>query len=240
MTPDERQASLDTIRATYAGYEATGRPSMWSQRNRGYARLARDRDARLLSLITQDLESGAHVLDLGCGEGALAGLVHQTRPDITWTGVDLRAEALSKAAASQPWAKWIQASADRLPLPARRFDVIVTETLFSSLPTPAFEQAVAAEIARVIAPRGRLVWYDLRFGNPANAAVHGVDHSRLRKLFPDWRREIGSMTVLPPLARRLGPLTPLLYPLLESLRPLRSHHVGVLRPPPTADTSRRG
>ena len=139
-----------------------------------------------------------------------------------------------------PWAEWIEASADRLPLSADRFDVIVAETLFSSLPTPSLERGVANEIGRVIAPGGRLVWYDLRVGNPANSAVHGIDRSRLVQLFPGWTLELSSMTLLPPLARRLSTLMPVLYPLLERLPVLRSHYVGVLRPPAGADMSRPG
>jgi hypothetical protein len=39
------------------------------------------------------------------------------------------------------------------------------------------------------------------------------------------------MTVLPPIARRLGVTTPLLYPMLEAIPVLRSHLVGRLQRP---------
>jgi len=39
------------------------------------------------------------------------------------------------------------------------------------------------------------------------------------------------VTLLPPLARRLGPATPLAYPVLAALPPLRSHLIGLLRKP---------
>jgi hypothetical protein len=40
-----------------------------------------------------------------------------------------------------------------------------------------------------------------------------------------------SITVVPPIARRLGPLTPVAYPILHAVPPLRSHFVGRLRCP---------
>jgi len=38
-------------------------------------------------------------------------------------------------------------------------------------------------------------------------------------------------TLIPPIARRLGPTTPVLYPILESIPFLRSHLIGRLRCP---------
>ncbi|MCA1570295.1 MAG: hypothetical protein LC798_08260 [Chloroflexi bacterium] len=56
--------------------------------------------------------------------------------------------------------------------------------LFSSLPSRDLEVAAANEVARVLAPGGWLIWYDLRYDNPTNPAVHGIGRSGLRRLFP--------------------------------------------------------
>jgi hypothetical protein len=101
----------------------------------------------------------------------------------------------------------------------------------SSLPNDEMERDAAREIARVTRPGGWLVWFDLRYDNPWNAAVHGIDAKRLATLFPGWPQELRSSTVLPPLARRLGRSTPVLYPILELIPPLRSHLIGRLRCP---------
>jgi hypothetical protein len=48
-------------------------------------------------------------------------------------------------------------------------------------------------------------------------------------LFPDLKGDLHAVTVLPPLVRRLGPLTARAYPVLASMSPLRSHLMGLLR-----------
>jgi ubiquinone/menaquinone biosynthesis C-methylase UbiE len=226
MTDQER------IRDTYRAYESGGRHHLWDLRNRGFARLARDRDAAVQELLARSLPGGAaRLLDLGCGDGTLIGTVMQRWPDVEATGVDLLAERIDDARRSVPDASFLVASADRLPLDPAAFDVVTAITLFSSIPSADMEQSAAAEIGRVLRPGGWLVWYDLRYDNPSNAEVHGVSSRRLGELFPGWHQEMRSITVVPPIARRLGPLTPVAYPILHAVPPLRSHFVGRLRCP---------
>lgn len=227
----EREEALESIRRTYRSYREAGRDRLWDPANPGYARMVRDRDRALVDLIRRSLPPGGSGLDLGCGPGDLADLVRSKLSEVSWTGVDLLPEAIAEARALRPWATWIEASVDRLPLADRAFDVVVASTLFSSLPTPSLESDVAAEIARVLRPGGWLIWYDLRYDNPRNPHVHGITADAFARLFPTWRSELGSMTVLPPLARRLGRFTPAAYPVLEMIPPLRSHLVGRLERP---------
>ena len=51
------------------------------------------------------------------------------------------------------------------------------------------------------------------------------------ELFPSYRAEVRSLTVAPPLARRLGGATGTLYPLLARVPLVRSHLAGVLVKP---------
>ena len=48
---------------------------------------------------------------------------------------------------------------------------------------------------------------------------------------PGWEIELRSSTVIPPIARRLGRTTPVMYPVLHAIPPLRSHLIGRLRCP---------
>ena len=233
MSETDRERDLETIRATYRRYDAEGRSRLWDPGNPGYAWMMRDREAALTDLIRRSLpERGGHVLDLGAGDGGLATVVRRAgMPIQRWVGVDLDPAAMAAARVAIPWGDFFEASADRLPFGNAAFDVVVASTLFSSLPARGLEEGVAGEIARVLRPGGWLVWYDIRYGNPANRAVHGVGRGHLRSLFPDWTMELASMTLLPPVARRLGTLTQVLYGPLHALPFLRSHLVGRLQPP---------
>ncbi len=227
MTDEQR------IRDAYHGYDASGRAQLWDRSNRGYARLSDDRDRRLLELLARSLPADRvpAMLDVGCGDGSLLGWTLSRWPDVVATGVDLLPDRVEHAQEAVPLAEFLVASADDLPFDDAQFDVVSAVTLLSSIPSAAMEEAVAREIARVLRPGGWLIWYDLRYGNPGNKAVHGLPGRRLSRLFPGWSREVRSLTVAPPLARRLGPLTPLAYPLLHAIPPVRSHLVGRLQCP---------
>jgi SAM-dependent methyltransferase len=232
----DRSAELDRIRATYAGYDAVGRGRLWDRSNRGYARLSQDLADHVLAELRRCLPgvSGGQVLDLGCGAGQLLDRVLASGLRPSWTGVDLRPEAVEAARAAHPDASFLVASADDVPVADATVDVVVAELLFSSLPSATLERAVAAEIGRVLRPTGWLVWSDLRYDNPANPAVHGIDARRLGQLFPGWTIEVETAGLLPPLARRLGRLAPAAYAALTGIPPLRSHLVGRLQPAATS------
>ena len=230
-----RDAELDRILRTYEGYRATGRQRLWDRGNRGIARYATDARAAVVSLVAASVgPEVAKVLDLGCGDGSLARDAWDAGIGAAWTGVDLRPEAVAESRARHPWATFERAAADDLPFLPASFDVVAATVLFSSLPRGAMEEDVAAEIGRVLRPGGWLIWYDLRYDNPGNPAVHGLPRDRIAELFPVWRSELRSETLLPPLARRLGVLTPLAYPALRAVPMLRSHLLGRLQRPEEA------
>lgn len=231
-SPRERDAELASVRRTYERYEASGHDRRWDHANRGEAMLSRQAQDRIVDLIARALPAqGGRVMDLGCGDGSLAGVARARGLAVDWVGIDLREEAVARAATAHPWATFVAASADALPVEGESFDVVVAAVLFSSLPSDTIEHAVAGEISRVLRPGGTLVWYDMRYPNLANAAVHSLPRHRIRSLFRGWTGRLDAMTLLPPLARRLGAATRLLYPVLHSLAPLRSHLLGALRKP---------
>ena len=227
MTDEER------IRAAYRAYDDSGRAHLWDRSNRGYARLSDDRDRTLLALLARSLpaERPPDLLDVGCGDGGLLGAAMARWPDVRGTGLDLLADRVQAARDAVPAATFVTGSADALPFGDQSFDVVTAITIVSSIPSAQMEAAVADEIARVLRPGGWLVWYDLRYGNPSNPAVHGMSRKHLAELFPGWAAELRSITVAPPVARRLGRLTPIAYPLLHAIPPVRSHLIGRLRCP---------
>jgi ubiquinone/menaquinone biosynthesis C-methylase UbiE len=212
--------------------EHTGR---WDSRNPGnQAILAerRRRTARLLTLEGFVPLGERHVLEVGSGRGAeLAWLRELGASPKNLAGIDLLPDRVSAARWAYPEFDLRTGNAEQLPFPDASFDLVLAITIFSSILDPGMAANVAREIVRVMRPGGGLLWYDFRYNSPANRHVHGVTSGRVRELFPMLRGKLKRLTLLPPLARRLGPLAPAAYPVLVLVPPLRSHMLGLLRKP---------
>jgi ubiquinone/menaquinone biosynthesis C-methylase UbiE len=142
-------------------------------------------------------------------------------------GVDLLPERVEAARRSHPSIQFIQADAATLDAPASYFRLILAFTVFSSILDRAMAQQVAAQIDRVLAPGGALLWYDYRVSRPSNPHTIGMPKRRIRELFPAYDLDLRSVTLLPQLARRLGRRARF-YPVLAHIPLLRTHYVGLL------------
>jgi ubiquinone/menaquinone biosynthesis C-methylase UbiE len=170
------------------------------------------------------------ILDVGCGAG-------QWLTDFeTWgarrdrlAGIDLVEERAAACRARIPDADVHAGDASRLPWPGESFDVVLQSMLMSSVLDGAMRAAVAAEMARVLAPGGLVLWYDFFVDNPRNRSVRGIDRAELAELFEgfeiSWRR----VTLAPPLVRALVPRARVVASGLQALRVLDTHAVAVLR-----------
>ena len=127
------------------------------------------------------------------------------------------------------------ANAEQLEFEAATFDFVLLFTVMSSILDEKMANNVAREIRRVLKPGGAVVWYDLRYSNPINTNVRGINRSAIRALFPRFAINVRTVTVLPPLARRLGAATDRLYPVLTHLPCLRTHYLGLLAKPASAE-----
>lgn len=198
--------------------------------NRGQAAIVRERDRVVEALIRGATASGAHLLDVGCGEGATLGRLIASGAVATGAGVDLLPERIERARTGWPAIDFRVADAGHLPFPDASFDAVLAMTVFSSIPLPA-RPAIAAEIARVVRRGGVFAWYDLRRPNPANPDVRPFRAADVATLFRGWDVQVRRLTVLPPMARRLGPAAGALYPVLARFPFLLSHEAGVARRP---------
>jgi len=177
--------------------------------------------------------SKARILEVGCGRGkALADWARWGASASNLYGVDVMEPFIRKASEVLPRAGVVVGSAERLPFPSRSFDMVAQLTMFTSILDPAMRRAAAAEMQRVLAPAGAILWYDFRYPSPSNRDVRPVRLREIRTLFPGWRIDRITTTLLPPLARRLAALSLRACVFLESaLPPLRSHHVALLTRP---------
>jgi 2-polyprenyl-3-methyl-5-hydroxy-6-metoxy-1,4-benzoquinol methylase len=224
---------VQRIQSVYADYSRSDSVlRKHDSSNRGNIIIEAERVAEAASLLRTwfptPLER-CRVLDIGCGRGDFLHWLHQAGvPAGNLLGVDLLAERVELARQTYPELTFQQANAEEIDFPERCFNIVVCFAVFSSILDPAMARNVAATAARMLADDGVILWWDMRYRNPVNPNVRPMTRRRIRALFPDHHVLLRSTTLLPPLARHLGPHTSFLYSRLVRLPPLRSHNVGVV------------
>jgi sarcosine/dimethylglycine N-methyltransferase len=123
----------------------------------------RGRDATVELANRAALKPGQRVLDVGSGLGGSARYLASTH-NVQATDIDLTAEyvdvarTLADLVGLRERVTFRQSSALALPFEAGAFDVVWTEHVQMNI---ADKQAFYAEMARVLVPRGRLVFHDI-------------------------------------------------------------------------------
>jgi ubiquinone/menaquinone biosynthesis C-methylase UbiE len=225
---------VERIAQAYRELEARA-GSRYDLRNRGN-RLVLDERRKLARRLLDDagwLPLGPRrVLEVGCGTGSeLRWMLEMGASPQNLVGVDLLADRVRVARAAFPDIEFHEGNAERLPFPDATFEVAMAITLFSSILDASMAHNVAREIVRVLRPGGGLLWYDFRYDSPSNRNVRGVTGRAVRELFPGLDGRLFTITVAPPLVRRLGPLTSIAYSSLSHVPLARTHLMGLLRKP---------
>lgn len=189
-----------------------------------------DRDAAIRQLFTefpQLLAPDARVLDLGCGGGHELAKWRDCVAEKNLCGIDLLPERVTRGRAAFPILPLVCGDASQLPFAPHTFQLVMQFTVFTSILDPALKQRLAAEMLRVLKPRGAILWYDYWF-NPTNSQTRGIGQREIRKLFPECKMMVQRVTLAPPLARWLAPRSLALCRLLNQIPLLRSHYLALL------------
>lgn len=224
---------LEAVYRRYAQENLAG--SKWSPDNRGNVAIRKERDRVVGNLLDKAglLPLGnRRVLEVGCGSGGvLARFQHWGGRTENLVGVDLMKERICMAREAYPEITFQQANAEDLPFSDSAFDLVVLYTVLSSVLSMVMSFNIARQVTRVLRPGGAIVWYDFRIRNPFNPHVRGVTRRGLAQLLPGFELRLQPVTLVPQLARHLGPLTQWLYPLLNAVPLLRTHYAGLLLKP---------
>jgi SAM-dependent methyltransferase len=149
---------------------------------RGDAGGGRSTYARLAACLRR----GERVLELGCGDGVL--LAELAAREVSAIGLDMSPEELALARARG--ATVVQGCAQQLPFAGARFDAVVSHLAFTLMDEV---DAIAAEVARVLVPGGRLL-----------AVVGGGPAADADDAFTRWLQLIAGASTDRPRAPRLG------------------------------------
>jgi ubiquinone/menaquinone biosynthesis C-methylase UbiE len=171
------------------------------------------------------------VLEIGCGNGFwLREFIKWGAEPENLAGVDLLGHRIAEARGRCPrHVRLEHANAARLRFAAASFDIVFQATVFTSILDAALKMAVAKEMMRVVNNEGVILWYDFRFNNPRNPDVRGVEREEIARLFPGCEVALRRVTLAPPLARRLAPLSWMSCQLLEKIPWLCTHYLGTIR-----------
>ncbi|HVA11799.1 MAG TPA: class I SAM-dependent methyltransferase [Stellaceae bacterium] len=104
--------------------------------------------------------AGVHVLDVGCGDGALVCAAASRGAEATGVDPDpaMLAAARTRADKDGITAAFLEGRIERLPFPDAAFDVVVSITVLCFVPDAS---VAMREMARVLRPGGRLVLGEL-------------------------------------------------------------------------------
>lgn len=245
MVATEHQAEEQRIRRVYAERaerDEDARYALWQPSALRVRAAQLDHLACALADESLSPLGDRHILEIGCGTGQwLVDLetMGARRENLAAVEIDRARLAVARrrlaavrdesGALISAGADLREASAAQLPWEAGTFDIVLQSTVFTSILDRALQQAIAQEMMRVTRPDGCIVWYDFRFDNPWNKDVRGVGKAQIEALFPGWRAHYRSVTLAPPLGRRVAALSATLARALEGLRVLNTHYLVTLR-----------
>ena len=221
-------AEDNRVRAAYARRRQTIPPERYARTNPFTLCAAHEREEEMAAMFRA--EGLTTLAGWRRGDALRQMLEYGADPELL-TGIDLLDENVKRAHRLSPHLRVICGSASRMPFPDASFDLVMQFTLFTSILNDEVKQAIASEMIRVLAPGGRILWYDFSFNNPKNPDVRGIGKQEIRSLFPNLEMKVKRITLAPPLGRKIAPMSPVLYYLLSRVRPLCTHLLSLMRKP---------
>jgi ubiquinone/menaquinone biosynthesis C-methylase UbiE len=191
MTTDAFAREVERVRRVYDAYDAEGRhQTLWSpfdeveaayRSRQTFAMAALMRDARVVSL------EGVRILDIGCGRGRhLRRFLDMGASPGDLHGIDVHEPSLEVARSLSPHIAFTLFNGWEIPFPDSSFDLVTQFVVFSSISLLELRRHIAAEMLRVLRPRGYVFWWDTLQLADRNAGGEALDAA---SLFPTLDRK---------------------------------------------------
>ena len=223
----EEGGERERIERVYAGYrEDRRRRRAWSAENAGNAAIREEVLRTLLELAPDVLAGDGAVLDAGCGAGWwLARMAQAGVAPGRLVGVDLLPERVQAARSRVPDARVLAGDVrSDLPLPPGSCSLVMLFTVLSAMGSREDVRGALTQARRVLAAGGAIAIWEPRVWTP-NRHTRRIALGELRSVL-GGELQVRSLTLLPPLARRM---TGRLYEPLARVPALRTHRLVVAR-----------
>lgn len=229
----DSNSDITRLRNEYADRSKRGKNSgYYSYLNLSNLFLYQQRERQLLTLLKSgNLENllDKIILEIGCGSGGvLIDFLKYGSDPKNIHGIDLLFDRLQKSQDRLPSLKFVNTDGQRLPYSTNSFDILLQFTAFSSILDDRVKQNMASEMLRVLKDDGAIIWYDFWL-NPTNSQTAGIKPSEIRKLFPGCNYIFRKITLAPPIARRIVPISWPIALILESLKIFNSHYLALIK-----------
>lgn len=108
-----------------------------------------------------------------------------------------------------------------------KYDIVFQSTVFTSILDSKFKEKLAKKMIGLVNENGIILWYDFIYDNPSNKDVKGISKREIHQLFKDCKSfNFISVTLAPPIGRRIGRL----YSIINILFPfLRTHTIAIIK-----------
>jgi ubiquinone/menaquinone biosynthesis C-methylase UbiE len=175
--------------------------------------------------------SNIKLLEVGCGELFWPEVLTEIgcRKENCF-GTDILHQRMLKGRQKGRQTAAVTSSVLDLPFQSDSFDLLCQFTLMTSIPENTDRIEAIREMMRVLKPGGFILWYDFRFNNPKNPHTRAIDKNELHELFSPLTVKLKTITVFPPLARKVPSAGVPLLKFINLFSMLRTHYLALIGP----------
>lgn len=230
----EPLSDIDRLRNEYADRQSRlSESKIYSLFNLATLFVVQQRERAVMKALKhQNIEeiNNKQILEIGCGGGGvLSEFLRYGANSHQLVGIDLLFNRLGDAHKRLSLSSLVNADGQALPFSSGSFDLVMQFTAFSSLLDDGVKENIAKDMLRVLKPNGLILWYDFWL-NPFNKQTKGIRPNEIRTLFSNCSFRFYKITLAPPIARRIIPISWGMALFLESLKVFNSHWLVTIRP----------